>query len=56
MNPDQHMQRAFKRLEVARFTLASGYPDGSRNRSYFVEVVRPKFLPDFNPDPTSEIR
>ena len=35
MNPEQHMQRAFKRLEVARWNLASGYPDDSCNRSYY---------------------
>ena len=29
------MQRAFKRLEVARLNLASGYPDDSCNRSYY---------------------
>ena len=134
MNADQHMRRAFKRLEVARLNLASGYPDDSCNRSYyatfeaasaalaasgispprthkgvaklfqqhvvkpgrvdtrtgavisrierlrliadyegtpmeveqahdalrqagkFVEVVRAEFLPDFNPDPTSETK
>ena len=27
MNPEQHMERAFKRLEVARLNLTSGYPD-----------------------------
>lgn len=134
MNAEQHMQRAFKRLEVARLNLASGYPDDSCNRSYyatfeaasaalavlgisppkthkgvaklfqqhvvkpgrvdtrtgavisrierlrlivdyegtplemeqahdalqqaekFVELVRAEFLPDFNPDPSSETR
>ena len=35
MNPEQHMERAFKRLEVARLNLASGYPDDSCNRSYY---------------------
>ena len=35
MKPEQHMQRAFKRLEVARLNLASGYPDDSCNRSYY---------------------
>ena len=29
------MERAFKRLEVARLNLASGYPDDSCNRSYY---------------------
>ena len=35
MNPEPHMERAFKRLEVARLNLASGYPDDSCNRSYY---------------------
>ena len=35
MKPEQHMRRAFKRLEVARLNLASGYPDDSCNRSYY---------------------
>ena len=35
MNPEQHMERAFKRLEVARLNLASGYPDDSCNRPYY---------------------
>ena len=35
MNPEQHMHRAFKRLEVARLNLRSGYPDDSCNRSYY---------------------
>ena len=35
MSPEQHMERAFKRLEVARLNLASGYPDDSCNRSYY---------------------
>ena len=35
MNPEQHMESAFKRLEVARLNLASGYPDDSCNRSYY---------------------
>ena len=35
MNPEQHMERAFKRLEVARLNLTSGYPDDSCNRSYY---------------------
>ena len=35
MNAEQHMQRAFQRLEVARLNLASGYPDDSCNRSYY---------------------
>ena len=35
MNPEQHMERAFKRLEVARLNLASGYPDDSCNRAYY---------------------
>ena len=35
MNREQHMERAFKRLEVARLNLASGYPDDSCNRSYY---------------------
>ena len=29
------MRRAFKRLEVARLNLVSGYPDDSCNRSYY---------------------
>ena len=35
MKPEQHMRRAFKRLEVARLNLASGYPDDSCNRSNY---------------------
>ena len=35
MNAEQHMRRAFQRLEVARLNLASGYPDDSCNRSYY---------------------
>lgn len=35
MNTEQHMHRAFKRLEVARLNLCSGYPDDSCNRSYY---------------------
>ena len=35
MNPEQHMHRAFTRLEVTRLNFTSGYPDDSCNRSYY---------------------